>query len=83
MEFQECRHSKPVPYLDDKITATVMTRGGQGKIYERRKAELIPRNGSSLVEIEQSEFPLKKNKIDRDHDRDLRIVRGRLSSFLG
>lgn len=82
VEFHERQHSEPVPFFDDKITATGMTRGEQRKLYDRRKAELIPQNGSILIVIEQSDFPLQKNKIARDHDRDLLIVRRRLSAFL-
>ncbi len=56
-----------------------MGRGEQRRRYDERKRTLIPEHGLRLVVIEKSAFVLKSRKIDRDHARDLQVVRRHLA----
>lgn len=79
VEFQEEQHSAPSPFFDRRHTVSGMGRGEQRRRYDERKRTLIPEHGLRLVVIEKSAFPLKSWKIDRDHVRDLQVVRQHLA----
>lgn len=79
VEFQEEQHSAPSPFFDRRHTVSGMGRGEQRRRYDERKRTLIPEHGLRLVVIEKSAFPLKSRKIDRDHVRDLQVVRQHLA----
>jgi hypothetical protein len=83
IEFQEKQHFEPVPFWDQKLTASGMTRGEQRKIYDQRKVEKTAEHGVRLLHIRQDAFPMSKGKIDRDPKRDLDIVRRLLHEALG
>lgn len=79
VEFQEEQHSAPSPFFDRRQTVSGMGRGEQRRLYDERKRILIPQHELRLVVIEKSEFTLRSRKIDRDHVRDLQIVRRHLA----
>lgn len=79
VEFQEEQHSQPSPFFDRRQTVSGMGRGEQRRRYDERKRTLIPEHGLRLVVIEKSAFVLKSRKIDRDHARDLQVVRRHLA----
>lgn len=79
VEFQEEQHSAPSPFFDRRHTVSGMGRGQQRRRYDERKRTLIPQHGLRIVVIEKSEFVLKSRKIDRDHARDLQVVRRHLA----
>lgn len=79
VEFQEEQHSAPSPFFDRRHTVSGMGRGEQRRRYDERKRMLIPEHGLRLVVIEKSEFVLRSRKIDRDHARDLQVVRQHLT----
>lgn len=79
VEFQEEQHSQPSPFFDRRQTISGMGRSEQRRLYDQRKRTLIPEHGLRLVVIEKSAFSLKSRKIDRDHARDLQIVRRHLA----
>ncbi|KAF0967261.1 hypothetical protein [Gordonia sp. YY1] len=79
VEFQEEQHSAPSPFFDRRQTVSGMGRGEQRRRYDERKRTLIPEHGLRLVVIEKSAFVLKSRKIDRDHARDLQVVRRHLA----
>lgn len=83
IEFQEKQHFKPVPFWDQKKTASGMTRGEQRKIYDQRKVEKTVAQRIRLLHIRQDAFPMAKGRIDRDPERDLDIARRLLHDFLG
>jgi len=83
VEFQEKQHFEPVPFWDQKITASGMTRGEQRKVYDQRKVEKTAEHGVCLLHIRQDAFQMAKGKIDRNPARDLEIVRGLLHDTLG
>lgn len=79
VEFQEEQHSAPSPFFDRRQTVSGMGRGEQRRLYDERKRTLIPEHGLRLVVIEKSAFVLRSRKIDRDHARDLQIIRQHLA----
>lgn len=81
VEFQEEQHSQPSPFFDRRHTVSGMGRGEQRRRYDERKRTLIPEHGLHLVVIEKSAFTLKSRRIDRDHARDLQVVRRHLGGF--
>ncbi|MEO9249329.1 hypothetical protein ABDK96_16755 [Citricoccus nitrophenolicus] len=83
IEFQEKQHFESVPFWDQKLTASGMSRGEQRKVYDRRKVEQTAEHGVRLLHIRQDAFPMSKGKIDRDPERDLDIVRRLLHDVLG
>lgn len=80
VEFQEKQHTESVPIFDRRVTVSGIPRGEQRRLYDQRKAELIPAHGLRLVVIHKSEFEVRRDRIVRDHDRDVAIVRRRLES---
>jgi hypothetical protein len=43
------------------------TSGEQRRLYDRRKADILPQQGIRLVVIHKSEFTTKADKVVRDH----------------
>lgn len=80
VEFQEKQHTESVPIFDRRATVSGVPRGEQRRLYDRRKAELIPVHGLRLVVIHKSEFEVRRDRIVRDRDRDTAVVRRRLES---
>lgn len=79
VEFQEEQHSQPSPFFDRRQTVSGMGRGEQRRLYDERKRTLIPQHGLLLVVIEKSQFVLRSRRVDRDHARDLQVVRQHLA----
>ncbi|MAP63521.1 MAG: hypothetical protein CMH34_07225 [Microbacterium sp.] len=80
VEFQEKQHTESVPIFDRRVTLSGIPRGEQRRLYDQRKAELIPAHGLRLVVIHKREFQVRRDRIVRDHDRDVEVVRRRLES---
>lgn len=80
IEYAERQHTETVPIFDRRDTVSGVTRGGQRRLYDQRRAELIPLNGLRLVTIPAAAFQLRRHKIVRDRERDIIIVRGLLAA---
>lgn len=80
VEFQEKQHTESVPIFDRRATVSGVPRGEQRRLYDRRKAALIPVHGLRLVVIHKAEFEVRRDRIVRDRTRDELIVRRRLDS---
>jgi hypothetical protein len=78
VEFQEKQHTVAVPLFDRRATVSGVPRGEQRRLYDQRKAEILPQQGIRLVVIHKSEFTTKTDRIVRDHERDIAVVRARL-----
>lgn len=74
VEYHERQHSEPVPFFDNKLTSTGMLRGAQRRLYDARKAALIPQHGLTLLVIDYRDFSHKKGKILRAPAQDRKIV---------
>jgi len=80
VEFQEKQHTEAVPIFDRRETVSGVPRGEQRRLYDERKANLIPENGLRLAVIHKSEFVVHRDRIVRERERDLEVVRQRLLS---
>ncbi|MBN9150234.1 hypothetical protein [Microbacterium sp.] len=78
VEFQEKQYTVAVPLFDRRATVSGVPRGEQRRLYDQRKAEILPQQGIRLVVIHKSEFTTKADRIVRDHERDIAVVRARL-----
>ena len=78
VEFQEKQHTEAVPLFDRRATVSGVARGEQRRLYDQRKAELIPANGLRLAVIHKSAFITRRDRIVRQHDHDIAIVREHL-----
>lgn len=77
MEFQEERHSRPVKHFDkpDILTVSGIHRGEQRRLYDERKARLIPTHGLRLLVIHKTQFTVRRKHIEPDWVRDMDTVR--------
>ncbi len=84
IEVMESQHFRATPHFDkpDVLTVSGVHRGLQRRLYDLRKAELIPQNGLTYLAIAITEFRTRGKKIKRDHDVDLQVVRERLNFVL-
>jgi hypothetical protein len=64
VEFQEKQHTVAVPLFDRRATVSGVPRGEQRRLYDQRKAEILPQQGIRLVVIHKSEFTTKADRID-------------------
>lgn len=83
VEYHERQHSEPVPHFDkpDQITVSGVDRGEQRKIYDSRRAGLLPRHGIDLAIIRHSDFANSKGKIQRQSS-DIDVVRSILQNWM-
>lgn len=74
VEFYERQHTEVVNFFDNKMTASGVTRGEQRKIYDQRRAEVLPQHGIKLVIISYSDFGTSK-KLKRNYNHDIEVLR--------
>ncbi len=82
VEYHERQHTESVPFFDDKMTASGHRRGDQRRIYDARKAKLIPEHQLKLVIIDFKDFSNKRGKIVRKPAEDLKIVETILAAVM-
>lgn len=68
-----------VPLFDRRATISGVPRGEQRRLYDQRRLDILPQQGIRLVVIDKSEFTTKADRIVRNHERDIAIVRDRLA----
>lgn len=79
IEYRETQHVNEVKFFDkpDKVTVSGISRGEQRKMYDQRRRDVLPKNGIQLIEINYYDFEYdNKNKIIRNKEKDLAVVRG-------
>src|SRR5687767_3278004 len=83
VEFRERQHVSPHAFFDRRPTVSGVTRGVQRALYDKRRRQVLPRNGIRLVELNVADFSnVSGRKLRRDPKQDLVIIRGKLSEFL-
>lgn len=85
VEYRETQHSNEVKFFDkpEKMTVSGVSRGEQRKIYDQRRRDVLSENEIKLVEIDYSDFKHdKKNRIIRDKEKDLEVVKGKLKQVI-
>lgn len=81
VEVMESQHYLPTPHFDkpDVMTVSGVHRGLQRRLYDERKAELIPQHGLRLIALPITAFEVRGKKIKRNPERDIEVVRSVLS----
>lgn len=82
VEFYEKQHTEAVALFDRRETVSGVTRGTQRKIYDDRRAQLLPQHGITLVVIPMADFNVRRSLIVPDRDSDLEVVRRYLTAYL-
>ena len=78
IEYRERQHSESVEFWDRKSTVSGISRGQQRALYDKRRRELLPKNGLTLVEISCADFECNSRKrLLRVQDRDEAVVRAK------
>lgn len=74
IEYHELQHTKETPFFDKRITASGISRGEQRRLYDQRRAAVLPQHGIKLVIINYTDFGHTK-KLNRNYNKDLKIVK--------
>lgn len=83
VEYHERQHRERVGFFDDKPTVSGVPRGEQRRMYDERRADLLPRHGYSLVVLNVDEFAHDRAKRLLRTPQDQAVVSRRLASFIG
>lgn len=83
VEYHERQHRERVGFFDDKPTISGVPRGEQRRLYDERRADLLPRHGYSLVVLNVDEFAHDRAKRLLRTPQDQTVISGRLASFIG
>lgn len=77
VEFHEVKRSEVNEHFDklDQVTVSGVDRVTQRKIYDQRRAEVIPQHGLRLVVIQADHFAVACQRISRDPVADMATVR--------
>lgn len=77
IEYMESQHIMADAFFDkpDKKTVSGVSREEQRRIYDARRAEVLPEHGIRLIAIPYDAFTHdKKHRIERNPDQDLKTV---------
>lgn len=74
IEYHERQHTEAVSLFDNKPTVSGVSRGEQRKIYDQRRAEILPKHGIKLVIISYRDFGTSK-KLQRNRNNDILVVK--------
>ena len=84
VEYRERQHHEPVPHFDkpDRRTVSGVHRGQQRQIYDRRRDELIPAHGLTLLVVRPAELASdNRGRLKGDRETDRRVLHSRLTSI--
>lgn len=83
IEYNEKQHTESVALFDKKKTISGVSRGEQRKIYDNRRAEVLPQYGIEFVVISYDDFEYDgRKRIKRSRNHDLEMIKKKLKSFL-
>ena len=83
VEYNERQHTESVALFDKKKTISGVSRGEQRKIYDKRRAEVLPQHGIRFIVISYDDFEYDgKKKIKRKREHDLEVIRKKLTDYL-
>lgn len=82
IEYHERQHFEPVPFFDNRITCSGVTRGEQRRIYDQRRRTILPQFEIEIVEFAFSNFTCHANgRLVRNELDDETIIRNRLEQY--
>lgn len=74
IEYHERQHTESIDFFNKKTTVSGVCRDEQRRIYDERRLTVLPKHGIKVVVIDYSRFGTSK-KINRNHDKDILIVK--------
>ena len=78
VEYRERQHDEPVEHFDtpDRMTVSGVHRGEQRRIYDERRAEMIPAHGLRLVIVRPADLASDaRGRLLRDRSGDIERLR--------
>jgi len=82
VEYWERQHEYPAPFWDRKMTCSGCTRGEQRRIYDKRKREVLGRNGIRLAVIKFEQLDhTPQGRLKRSAEQDMDAVSNVLRVF--
>ena len=79
VEFKERQHTEEVKFFDKRQTVSGVGRGGQRKLYDQRRRDILPKHGIKLIELDYSDFEYTKiKKLLRNTEVELKVVKKKL-----
>lgn len=77
IEYREYQHTNELKFFDkpDVMTVSGVSRGEQRKLYDQRRRDILPQQKIKLIEINFTDFTHSKNKIVRNKERDLEVLK--------
>ncbi|MBI9058645.1 hypothetical protein L3049_01990 [Labilibaculum sp. DW002] len=88
IEYKEIQNYRPLAVVDkdedeeENENTKTLSREEQRRIYDERRAKVLPENEISMIVISYSDFEYDdKNKIKRNKESDLKIVQKALKDF--
>lgn len=85
VEYHERQHTEKVDIFDkpERKTVSGVSRSEQRKIYDKRRAEVLPKHGIRLIVISYDDFEYDGAKrLRRDKEHDLEVVKKKLADYL-
>jgi hypothetical protein len=83
VEFRERQHTEEVKFFDRRETVSGVGRGEQRKLYDQKRRDVLPEHGITLIELGYDDFKHRSNnKLIRDREEDLIVVKEALGKFL-
>ena len=84
IEFEESHHSTPVKIFDKPNVMTVsgINRAEQRLKYVSLRKAILPKHNINLMFFAYDEFALKGKKLKRLKEKDIEVVKKKLSLYL-
>jgi hypothetical protein len=83
VEFMERQHSEDTPFFDKRMTLSGVPRGKQRRLYDERRAAVLPKHRITLVGLSLADFSNRSGRrLLRQRERDEEIVREKLAPVL-
>jgi len=82
IEYWERQHLHPMPFMDKRMTCSGCTRGEQRKVYDRRKRQIVERNGITVVVLRYEQLDHNaRGRLKRNRKADEPFITGVLKEF--
>jgi hypothetical protein len=84
IEFEESHHTQPVIFFDkpEKMTVSGINRSEQRIKYIELRKEILPKQKINLLFIAFDEFELKRKRLKKMKEKDIKIIKKKLKTFI-
>ena len=83
IEYHEVQHTRSVPFMDKRMTASGVSRDVQRRLYDDRRRKVLPENGINLIILDYTMFRLKPSMRLLRESADEDVIRRHLNGYLG